>query len=84
MSADESLNRAEELLARLESTRGELERLANEENAEAAIDVLNELSEIAREVEAELEAEHGLALSALGLLGRLAAAEDRIVRLFII
>ena len=54
MSADESLRRAEELLARLESTRGELERLAAEENAEAAIDVLAELAEIAREVEAEL------------------------------
>ena len=54
MSADEPLERAEELLARLEATRGELERLANEENADAAIDVLNELAEIAREVEAEL------------------------------
>ena len=54
MAADESLRRAEELLARLEATRGELERLAAEENAEAAIDVLAELAEIAREVEAEL------------------------------
>jgi DNA-binding MarR family transcriptional regulator len=36
---------------------------------------------LAREVEAELEAEHGVALSALGLLGRLAAAEGRILRL---
>ena len=36
---------------------------------------------LAREVEAKLEARHGLALSALGLLGRLAAAEEGILRL---
>jgi hypothetical protein len=54
MSADESLARAGELLARLEATRAELERLAEEENAERAIDVLGELADIAREVEAEL------------------------------
>ena len=54
MGANESLRRAEELLARLESTRAELERLAMEENAEAAIDVLADLAEIAREVEVEL------------------------------
>jgi DNA-binding MarR family transcriptional regulator len=36
---------------------------------------------LAREVESQLEAEHGLALSALGLLGRLAAADGRILRL---
>jgi hypothetical protein len=54
VSAEESLQRAEELLERLESTRAELERLAQEENAEAAIDVLTELAEIARQVELEL------------------------------
>jgi hypothetical protein len=55
MSAgDESLARAEELLARLEATRAELERLAKAEDAERAIDVLTELAEIAKEVEAEL------------------------------
>jgi DNA-binding MarR family transcriptional regulator len=36
---------------------------------------------LAREVETELEAEHRIALSALGLLGRLAAAEGGILRL---
>jgi DNA-binding MarR family transcriptional regulator len=36
---------------------------------------------LAREVEAPLEAEHGLALSALGLLGRLAAADEGVLRL---
>jgi hypothetical protein len=53
-SADEALGRAEELLERLKSTRGELERLAAEENAEAAVDVLTELAELAKEVESEL------------------------------
>ena len=53
-AADEALVRAEELLERLRATREELERLAAEENAEAAIDVLTELAEIAKEVEAEL------------------------------
>jgi poly(A) polymerase Pap1 len=54
LSADESLARAEELLARLEATRAELEQLAEQENAERAIEVLGELADIAREVEAEL------------------------------
>ncbi len=52
--ADEALARAEELLERLRATREELERLAAEENAEAAIDVLTELAEIAKDVESEL------------------------------
>lgn len=51
---EDALERAEELLARLEATRGELERLAAEDDAESAIDVLQELAEIAREVETEL------------------------------
>ena len=55
MSAEESLARAEELLARLEATRAELARLAESEDADAAIDVLQQLAEIAREVEAELQ-----------------------------
>ena len=50
-SADESLARAEELLARLEATRSELERLAEENDAEKALDVLAQLGEIAKEVE---------------------------------
>ena len=53
-AADEALARAEELLERLRATREELERLAAEENAEAAIEVLTELAEIAKDVEAEL------------------------------
>jgi hypothetical protein len=53
-TADEALAKAEELLERLRSTRDELERLAAEENAEAAVDVLTELAEIAKDVETEL------------------------------
>ncbi len=53
-TADEALGRAEELLERLKATRGELERLAAEENAEAAVGVLAELAELAKEVESEL------------------------------
>jgi hypothetical protein len=52
--ADEALARAEELLERLKATRAELERLAAEENPEAAVDVLTELAELAKEVESEL------------------------------
>jgi len=51
-SAEDSLKRAEELLARLEQTR---ERLEAADDPDAAIDILAELSEIAKQVEAELE-----------------------------
>jgi poly(A) polymerase Pap1 len=51
MSSDESLKRAEELLEKLEQARA---RLESTEDPEAAIQVLSELSELAREVEAEL------------------------------
>ncbi len=54
MSAEESLKRAEELLAQLEATRAELERAAERDDAESAIDVLGELADLARQVEAEL------------------------------
>jgi hypothetical protein len=53
-SADEALGRAEELLERLKATRDELERLAAAEDAESAVEVLTELAELAKEVEAEL------------------------------
>ena len=59
--ADESLARAEELLERLKATRAELERLAAEENPEAAVDVLTELAELAKEVESELAKARGRA-----------------------
>jgi hypothetical protein len=51
-AAEESLKRAEELLGRLEQTR---ERLEAADDPEAAIDILAELAEIAKQVEAALE-----------------------------
>jgi hypothetical protein len=55
--SDEGLQRAEELLQRLEATRAELDTLAADENAspERALEILGELSELAKAVEEELE-----------------------------
>ena len=53
--ADESLERAEDLLDRLDSARAELDRLAEIEDTEGAIAVLQQLADLAREVEAELQ-----------------------------
>jgi len=55
MSAEESLARAEELLARLEKTRVELEQLSQAGDAERALDVLTELSELSKAIEEELQ-----------------------------
>jgi hypothetical protein len=56
LSADESLTRAEELLTRTEAVRAELEQLAAGEGGspERAIELLGELSELAKAVEEEL------------------------------
>jgi hypothetical protein len=56
MTIEESLGRAEELLVRLNERRDDLERLAaaDEVDADAAVDVISELAEIAKEIEAEL------------------------------
>jgi hypothetical protein len=53
---DEALGRAEELLERLNERRAELERLAEAEDVdgEAAVDLIAQLAELAREIEAEL------------------------------
>ena len=51
MNADDSLRRAEDLLERLERTRHELE---STQDPDRAIEILSELAEIAKEVEAEL------------------------------
>ena len=50
-SSDEALKRAEDLLARLEESRRKLESTTDPDEA---IDVLQELAEIAKQVEAEL------------------------------
>ena len=51
-AAEDSLRRAEELLARLEQTRAKLEAT---EDPEVAIEVMQELAEIAKAVEAAIE-----------------------------
>jgi hypothetical protein len=52
VNAEDSLSRAEELVARLEIVRAKLEAT---EDPDEAIKVLSELAEIARQVEVELE-----------------------------
>jgi hypothetical protein len=51
VNAEDSLQRAEVLLERLERTRQELE---STQDPDRAIEILSELAEIAKEVEAEL------------------------------
>jgi hypothetical protein len=62
-SVDEALARAEELLVTLNAKREELERLAAEEDVDgdAAVDLIGELAELARQIEAELTRARGLA-----------------------
>jgi hypothetical protein len=48
----DSLNKAEDLLARLEQARG---RLDETQDPDKAIEILQELADLAREVEAELQ-----------------------------
>ena len=57
MATEDSLSRAEELLAKLEAARGELDGLAQAEGGspERALEILAELSELAKAVEEELE-----------------------------
>ena len=51
MNAEDSLRRAEDLLEKLEAARTRLEAT---DDPDAAIEVLSELAELAREVETEL------------------------------
>ena len=53
---DEALARAEELLGRLNERREELERLAAADDIDGseAVEVITELAELARQIEAEL------------------------------
>jgi hypothetical protein len=55
MTADDSLARAEQLLARLEQARAELDQLAQADDAERALDVLTELAELSKAIEEELQ-----------------------------
>jgi hypothetical protein len=52
MTAEESLSNAEHLLARLEAARA---RLDETQDPDKAIEILQELAELAREVEGELQ-----------------------------
>jgi hypothetical protein len=52
MSAEDSLRRAEELLTKVEQARS---RLESTDEPDAALDVLGELAELAKEVEAEIQ-----------------------------
>ncbi len=52
MSSEEALSKAEDLLARLEAARV---RLDQTEDPDKAIELLQELADLAREVEAELQ-----------------------------
>jgi hypothetical protein len=53
---DDALAKAEELLGRLNDRREQLERLAEADDVdgEAAVDLIAELAELARQIEAEL------------------------------
>lgn len=53
---ERALERAEALLARLDERRNELERLASAEevDGEAAVELVAELAELAKEIEGEL------------------------------
>jgi hypothetical protein len=62
-SVDDALARAEELLGTLNGKREELERLAaaDDVDGDAAVDLIGELAELARQIEAELTRARGLA-----------------------
>ena len=56
MTSADALSRAEELLARLSERRDALERLADADDldGDAAVELIAELAELAREIESEL------------------------------
>ena len=62
-AVEEALAKAEELLARLNARREELEQLAaaSDLDADAAVDTIAELSELAKQIEAELTRARSLA-----------------------
>jgi hypothetical protein len=63
---DDALAKAEELLGRLNERRDELERLAaaDDVDGDAAVDLITELAELAREIEVELTRARTLAEAA--------------------
>ena len=79
MSTDESLTRAEELLARVEAARAELELVSAGEGGspERAIELLGELSELAKAVEEELTRAERASLEAPPAKPATPGGEDR-------
>jgi len=55
VSANESLGRAQELAERLRSKLDGLERLAEAGDVDAAVDDLAEISELAKQIEVEVQ-----------------------------
>ena len=62
-ASDDAIARAEELLTELEAKREELERLAEADDldGDAAVDVISQLAELAKGIEAELTRARNLA-----------------------
>ena len=62
-AVDEALARAEELLEKLNERRDELERLAaaDDVDGDAAVELIAELAELARQIEGELTRARNLA-----------------------
>lgn len=62
-AADDAIARAEEQLTELEAKREELERLAEADDldGDAAVDVISQLAELAKGIEAELTRARNLA-----------------------
>ena len=62
-AVDDALTRAEELLGQLNERREELERLAaaDDVDGDAAVDLIAELAELARQIEGELTKARNLA-----------------------
>lgn len=54
-ASDESLERAQELLERLQAKLGDLERAAESGETDGAVDDLTQIAEIAKEIEAEVQ-----------------------------
>jgi hypothetical protein len=54
VSSDESLGRTEELLERLRGRLDTLEQLAEQGDADAAVEELTGIAELAKEIEAEI------------------------------
>ena len=79
VSTDESLTRAEELLKRVEAARAELEQLSVGEGGspERAIELLGELSELAKAVEEELTRAQRAAVEASPAEPATPSGEDR-------